>query len=204
MYRDRILPLSQVDVMDITDVVTEMPKLHLIATNDAKILVQADQQYGSSWLKRGGTGAYIVGIRKADRMEQQLAKHGGNLRLAVQHDQRPEGIINDLRDLRRYFYLWEANAQELGFYATEMAHVVPELAGPLHPMEGLEMLVAQDGYDIFKTFGRIRHAVGIVRWWRRLLLRWEAQLDYEGLLPELTAMEQVNTGWNPDDTTKES
>lgn len=158
-----------------------------LALQDATILAVADRQYGSSWMQRGGVGAYFVGIRKADRMKAQLAKYHDDLRIAVAHDCRAEGIMNDLRDLRRYFYLWEAQSWELGFRVETLD--VPELVHPLWPMEGFETMVKVHQYDIFKTFEGTRNSLMVLRYWRRLLLRWEYTLAKEGLLVPLTPLE---------------
>jgi hypothetical protein len=67
-----------------------------------------DREYGSSWLKRGGSGAFHAAARKPDRIENQLKKCAGNLLVALTVDSREEGIRDDLGDLRRYMILWRA------------------------------------------------------------------------------------------------
>jgi hypothetical protein len=163
-----------------------------IALDDVAILTTADQQYGSSWRKRGGVGAYIVGIRKADRMEQQLQRCGNDLREAVRQDRRAEGIMNDLRDLRRYFYLWDSYAMSEDWLASGSS--VPELVHPLLPWEPVETVCRQNGYDIFATFRDHRGILSAVKYWRKLLLRWELVLQEERLVPGLTPMEQEHRG----------
>lgn len=66
-----------------------------------------DTDYGGSWQRRGGPGAFFAACRKWDRIENQIKKHG-SLEKALAEDQREEGILDDLGDLRRYLILWEA------------------------------------------------------------------------------------------------
>lgn len=89
------------------------PEAHLrflddIAREDVAGLRRAHQSYGDSWKRRGGPGAYLVTIRKADRLELQVSKHGYDIFKAAEEDPRSEGVIDDIRDLRRYLLLIEA------------------------------------------------------------------------------------------------
>ena len=45
--------------------------------------------------------------RKWDRIENQVKKHGWNVFLAMERDRRPEGIADDIKDLRCYLLLVE-------------------------------------------------------------------------------------------------
>ena len=45
--------------------------------------------------------------RKWDRIENQVKKHGWNVFLAMERDRRPEGIADDIKDLRCYLLLIE-------------------------------------------------------------------------------------------------
>jgi hypothetical protein len=86
----------------------------IIAEEDAKGLINAHQSYGDSWKKRGGIGAYMVMIRKFDRMENHVKRHGYDVVAAIKADQRAEGLIDDIRDARRYLNLIESWLRELG------------------------------------------------------------------------------------------
>jgi hypothetical protein len=77
------------------------------AEGDANMLRIKDAEYGGSWQKRGGPGAFFAACRKWDRYEQSVAKHG-SLENALAADKREEGILDDVGDLRRYLVLWEA------------------------------------------------------------------------------------------------
>jgi hypothetical protein len=78
-----------------------------IALADVEALAKAELSYGDSWKKRGGVGAYMMLARKWDRIETQALKNGWDIFAAVAQDQRPEGILDDIRDLRRYLILVE-------------------------------------------------------------------------------------------------
>lgn len=88
----------------------EMQKqLMWLSEVDVKTLVDKGKDYGDSWKRRGGVGAFMMLARKWDRLEGQVQKepkwdvfeHGTN-------DTRTEGILDDLSDLRRYLLLVEA------------------------------------------------------------------------------------------------
>jgi hypothetical protein len=52
--------------------------------------------------------------RKWDRLEKQVEEHGYDVFKAIESDIRPEGIIDDIRDLRRYLLLVDAHIQTKG------------------------------------------------------------------------------------------
>ena len=79
---------------------------HLIE-DDATGLQQSEITYGDSWKKRGGVGAFMMLARKWDRLENKTAEYGWDVFEAIQNDNRPEGILDDIRDLRRYLLLVE-------------------------------------------------------------------------------------------------
>lgn len=97
-----------------------------IALRDVATVIDKDREYGASWKKRGGTGAFMMLARKWDRIEnglQPAARDATEARLGVALglpippydiilaailDSRKEGIIDDIRDLRAYLLLVEA------------------------------------------------------------------------------------------------
>jgi hypothetical protein len=81
--------------------------LNGITAQDIAGLVKAEQSYGTSWRQRGGVGAFMMLARKWDRIENQVKRHNYDIFAAIQSDLRPEGIIDDIRDLRRYLLLVE-------------------------------------------------------------------------------------------------
>lgn len=102
-----------------------MDHLTRVAQSDVKALENAQKHYGDSWKKRGGVGAFMMLARKWDRLENRLSNPPPVLPIeppvaaapmfaqydifgAIATDKRAEGIIDDIRDLRRYLMLVEA------------------------------------------------------------------------------------------------
>ena len=83
-------------------------KVNVLANDDVSALHEAEKSYGDSWKKRGGIGAFMMLARKWDRIEKQSCDYTYDIFLALEEDQRPEGLIDDIRDLRRYLLLVEA------------------------------------------------------------------------------------------------
>lgn len=83
-----------------------------IVAEDTAKLREARKSYGDSWKKRGGANAFFMLCRKFDRMENQVQDLGYDIFRAALEDTRPEGIIDDIRDLRRYLILVEAEVIE--------------------------------------------------------------------------------------------
>ena len=67
----------------------------------------APEEYGDSWCKRGGVGAFMMAARKWDRIENTVKQVNWEIFEAVGRDRRPEGILDDIGDLRRYLLLIE-------------------------------------------------------------------------------------------------
>ncbi len=112
-----------------------MTHLKQVASEDVEGLAKAEKQYGSSWKKRGGVGAFMMLARKWDRMETALQPHPDDparangsvpeqrvapwdILEAIRADGRAEGIIDDIRDLRRYLLLVESEAVARGYTRT--------------------------------------------------------------------------------------
>lgn len=92
--------------------------LSVVAKEDAAGLKKAYASYGPSWKSRGGVGAFMMLARKWDRMEMRLKKIGYDIFKGIATDERGEGLIDDVRDLRRYLMLVEAEMRARGFEAT--------------------------------------------------------------------------------------
>lgn len=102
--------------------------LDAVADEDVVQVVLKDREYGASWKRRGGVGAFMMLARKWDRLDAALnpdrtqgdpreAPLSGvvsapipawDIFTAAVADTRPEGVIDDIRDLRRYLLLVEA------------------------------------------------------------------------------------------------
>ena len=96
-----------------------------VAKSDIGGLLKAERSYGNSWKKRTGIGAFMMLARKWDRIEQRVAKDIGgasggptatryDIFEHIAADRRAEGIIDDIRDLRRYLMLVEAEMAARG------------------------------------------------------------------------------------------
>jgi hypothetical protein len=102
-----------------------------IAKEDVVGLKKSEKSYGDSWKKRGGVGAYMMLARKADRMENHVSRAIHHESVIVQPydifkhieaDERAEGLIDDIRDLRRYLMLIEAEMRARGAESASSVH----------------------------------------------------------------------------------
>ena len=92
-----------------------------VAEEDLRYVNIKDRQYGGSWKRRGGVGAFMMLARKWDRLENMLSK---NMEFAGAYDifdwikRAPSGedgtILAEVRDLRRYLLLVEAEMMARG------------------------------------------------------------------------------------------
>jgi hypothetical protein len=93
--------------------------LESVAQSDVTGLKIAERSYGDSWKKRGGAGAFNMLARKWDRIEKAVsgAVHaspgapGASPYDVFEHlaaDRSADGLIDDVRDLRRYLMLVDA------------------------------------------------------------------------------------------------
>ncbi len=97
--------------------------IHQVASDDVEGLRKAQENYGDSWKKRGGVGAFMMLARKWDRIERQV---GGDptydIFSHIVRDERSEGIIDDIRDMRRYLMLVEAEMRRLDIPSAQSTH----------------------------------------------------------------------------------
>ena len=109
-----------------------LDQLNEVAQEDVAGLKKAQQSYGNSWKQRGGVGAFMMLARKWDRLENRVNRSldAGDVHASpydifahVAIDSRPEGIIDDIRDLRRYLLLAEAELRARGLNATHRDNV---------------------------------------------------------------------------------
>lgn len=139
---------------------TYLDHLDAIAAEDAAGLKKAQQSYGDSWKKRGGVGAFMMLARKWDRIEKALdpTKEPGDQREApmsvrgtpvpafdifagIAADTRAEGLIDDIRDLRRYLMLVEAEARATGAVSATTTHRDNAKPVPLSVLKALRSFV---------------------------------------------------------------
>jgi len=79
-----------------------------LADGDVYRLIKAQESYGDSWRSRGGVGAFMMLARKWDRIENQATKEGYDIFKTINNDPSSTGILDDIRDLRRYLLLVES------------------------------------------------------------------------------------------------
>ena len=102
-----------------------LDQLSAVADADVANIEEKERAYGSSWKRRGGIGAFMMLARKFDRIEQRVSKEiaatesapGAQKHNLFQHivaDTRAEPLLDDIRDLRRYLMLVEAEMAARG------------------------------------------------------------------------------------------
>lgn len=82
-----------------------------IAHEDAMLVLKKDLEYGASWKRYGGQGAFFVMIRKVHRMEEQCKRHGYDVFAAILDKTTGESLADTIRDLRCYLDLIEAETR---------------------------------------------------------------------------------------------
>jgi hypothetical protein len=101
--------------------------LGAIADEDVAGLEKAQESYGDSWKKRGGVGAYMMLARKWDRLSNRVESPPSiatqfDIFAHIAADERAEGLIDDIRDLRRYLLLVEAEMRARGAVSATSQH----------------------------------------------------------------------------------
>lgn len=88
--------------------------LQVVADEDVREIIRKDMEYGASWKKRGGTGAFFSMIRKVDRLNAQMPHptHQYDIFAALMTlDVGSESLADTCADLRRYLMLIEAECR---------------------------------------------------------------------------------------------
>lgn len=88
--------------------------IQAIALEIAETLLKKDKEYGGSWQKRGGIGAYMMKVRKSDRLEEQVKKTGYDIFAAIDR-KTSEDLLDTLADDAGYaiLILSEARARHV-------------------------------------------------------------------------------------------
>ena len=86
----------------------DFDRIKNLTEQDIECLKNAEVSYGDSWRKRGGIGAFMMLARKWDRIENQTNKQGYDMFAAIFSDTTDTGLLDDIRDLRRYLLLVES------------------------------------------------------------------------------------------------
>lgn len=104
--------------------------LQRITEQDVDQLCIKEKEYGHSWRKRGGVGAFMMLARKWDRIENLVTtEFGYNIFKAVVEDGTEQGVIDDIRDLRRYLLLVEEHAMGLRAEIRANDEAIPTISG---------------------------------------------------------------------------
>ena len=111
-----------------------------LALNDVTGLEKAQETYGDSWKQRGGVGAFMMLARKWDRIENQVSKSNINFDILKVAESEVadnlEDLLDDIRDLRRYLLLVEAEA-----------YLVNDIAPRVDPIWSVETSNAFEVHD---------------------------------------------------------
>ena len=71
---------KSIDVVDMEcNLRTNFESLSSIYAGLVELTKKKDAEYGASWCRRGGQGAYFTMIRKFDRLETQMKARGYNI-----------------------------------------------------------------------------------------------------------------------------
>jgi hypothetical protein len=90
--------------------------IQFVSGDDVAHLLKKDEEYGASWKRRGGVGAYMMMIRKIDRIVALIPEPDGHpthgfdvfAMLADESVGGSEQLLDTMRDLRGYLTLIEA------------------------------------------------------------------------------------------------
>lgn len=84
---------------------TDFDAVRELIAKGVDLLEKKDGEYGASWCKRGGTGAFFTVWRKIDRLEEQLKKVKYNLLDISVDTDSTESLDETLKDAMLYFAL---------------------------------------------------------------------------------------------------
>lgn len=77
-----------------------------IAEEIADLVLKKDEEYGASWKKHGGQGAFFAAWRKMDRLEVQMKRHGYDVFAALRDSTSSEDLRDTVKDAIGYMLLW--------------------------------------------------------------------------------------------------
>jgi hypothetical protein len=165
--------------------------LRAVADSDVSFLKEAEKSYGNSWKLRGGINAFYLLRQKWERMEEQLAKaidpSGANpgadpydIFEHILSDNRANGIIDDVRDLRRYLFLIEAeiNARKLsGILDSGRSYLDQLQSVATSDIEAIKEKEKDYGAS-WKRSGGIGAFMTLARKWDRIKQRVTTRIDH--------------------------
>ena len=103
-------------------------RLNDITLRLVKFVNDKDIQYGSSWRKRGGAGAFMVMARKWDRIETACEKETSKYNIfdVFKKEARQESILDDCLDLVGYLLILVEHMIEVG-HVTKIYDFTPTI-----------------------------------------------------------------------------
>lgn len=90
------------------NIMDHLAYLDAIAAEDLETIKSKERDYGASWKRRGGTGAFMAMIRKADRLEEIAKKYNYDIFAALSDKSSGESLLDTIKDLRCYLDLIES------------------------------------------------------------------------------------------------
>jgi hypothetical protein len=147
-------------------------KIKHVLSEDETRLREKDEEYGGSWLKRGGIGAYMMAARKIDRLENIVSGYQYDIFAALTNDKSGESLLDTIRDLRGYLTLIEAEyvnrtihkrmidiltrASESVIMQASGSVAVPIVTDPNLEKEEIHV-VPTDGFELLDAIGDAAH-----------------------------------------------
>lgn len=126
-----------------------------LQNKDIEFVLQKDKDYGSSWRKRGGVGAFFVIARKADRIHT-LADKAEVTFTATLWKSNPGDVRDDFKDLRQYLLL--VSAYRL-YGATEKNHLKAVADRDLLRVREDRLHEVNSVFDFTKAWSAVEKAV---------------------------------------------
>jgi hypothetical protein len=83
---------------------TDFDELRKLANRNVDLMIQKDGEYGASWRKRGGAGAFLTMSRKIDRIESMMEKYNNDI-FKLEDARVAESLDDTLLDLSNYCLL---------------------------------------------------------------------------------------------------
>ena len=84
---------------------TDFDALEDYIFSNIELLRKKDSEYGASWCRRGGVGAFFTVWRKVDRLEEQLKRVQFNILDVNQDPASTESLDETMKDLMLYLAL---------------------------------------------------------------------------------------------------
>jgi hypothetical protein len=177
-----------------------------IAQSDVMGLKNAERSYGTSWKMRGGVDTFHMLQRKWQRLENRVSTRvaatkqtpGASAYDVFEHvaaDPGAHGLIDDIRDLRRYLMLVEAEIRarealapdffaEADAEARKNSRDFLDFLGPIAAFDVATIEVKERAYgDSWKRNGGIGAFMIFARKWDRIKMRVSTELEPQDGLP---------------------